>query len=112
MPAAAVRAGLKIRLVDVDPETLDFDDDSLERCDWGRVAALVTHNLFGLPNETKRLERLAEREGFLLIDDAAQAFGARRGGRAAGSAGDADAQGARAHGAGEVHIRGTSACPW
>jgi perosamine synthetase len=87
--AAVVKAGLRVRLVDVSPETLDFDAAALERMDFSRTLALVATNLYGLPNDLPALERLARRHNVFLIDDAAQAMGARVGGRWCGTWGDA-----------------------
>ncbi|RPJ45740.1 MAG: hypothetical protein EHM19_05035, partial [Candidatus Latescibacterota bacterium] len=87
--AAAVRAGFRLRLVDLDPETFDFDPAALSAVRWERVAAVVTHHLFGLPNERRRAARAAEAGGAWLIDDAAQALGASEGGVVAGGAGEA-----------------------
>jgi dTDP-4-amino-4,6-dideoxygalactose transaminase len=87
--AAAIRAGLRLRLADVDPETLDFDREGLSSIRWERVAAVVTHHLFGIPNNRARILRLAEKSGAWLIDDAAQALGAEEGGVRTGAAGEA-----------------------
>jgi dTDP-4-amino-4,6-dideoxygalactose transaminase len=89
VPASIVKAGLKPRVVDIDPDTLDYDPDRLARTDFRRVAAIVATNLYGYPNDGAALEAVARSHGVLFIDDAAQAMGARLGGRAAGSRGDA-----------------------
>lgn len=86
--AAAVRAGLRIRPVDIDPSTLDFDWESLRREDLSTVCCLVTHHLFGLPNDLEAIEEIARAAGVLLIDDAAQGLGASFDGRRIGSGGD------------------------
>lgn len=87
--ASVVKAGLTPRLVDIDPETLDFDHAELGRTDFRRVLAIVATNLYGLPNDLPALSSLARRHGVFLIDDAAQAMGASVGGRPCGSWGDA-----------------------
>jgi perosamine synthetase len=87
--ASAVKAGLKVRLVDINPDTLDFDQDDLARNDLTRVLAIVATNLYGLPNDVPALSAIARRHGAFLIDDAAQAMGASIGGRACGTWGDA-----------------------
>jgi dTDP-4-amino-4,6-dideoxygalactose transaminase len=88
VPAAIERAGLVPRLCDVDPVTLSPDLDSLTNVDFGRVLSIVSANLYGLPNALCDLESVARRHGFFMLDDAAQALGARCGGRGAGSFGD------------------------
>jgi perosamine synthetase len=87
--ASAVKAGLKVRLVDISPDTLDIDLESLARHDFSRVLAVVATNLYGLPSDLPGLAAFARRAGVFLIDDAAQAMGATVGGRACGSWGDA-----------------------
>jgi len=87
--AAAVRAGLRIRPVDLDPRTFDFDESSLRRAGEASIAALVTHHLFGIPNDSGRARRFAEGAGAVLIDDAAQGFGASIGGEEVGASGEA-----------------------
>ncbi len=89
VPASVVKAGLRPRLVDVDPATLDFDHARLERMDTARVLAIVATNLYGLPNDLPRLAEFARQRGIFLVDDAAQAMGAQVGGRASGTWGDA-----------------------
>lgn len=84
--AAATRAGASIRLVDLDPATLDFDPEKLDEAADGAVAALVLGNLFGFPSGSRWIAQLAER-GIWVIDDAAQAFGAREHGAWVGTRG-------------------------
>jgi dTDP-4-amino-4,6-dideoxygalactose transaminase len=87
--ASVVVAGLRPRVVDIDPDTLDFDPAALERVDFSRALAIVPTNLFGLPGDLPRLAALARAHGVRLVDDAAQAMGAAAGGRASGTWGDA-----------------------
>ena len=75
--ASIVRAGLTPRIVDVVPETLDYDHDRLECSDLRRVLAIVATNLYGLPNAMPRLSAFAAQAGVYLVDDSAQALGAR-----------------------------------
>jgi len=87
--ASAVRAGLRVRPVDVDPETLDYSRDALARVDTRRVLALVSSNLFGIPSDLPYLETFATERGLWMVDDAAQALHAQVGGRWAGTFGHA-----------------------
>jgi perosamine synthetase len=72
-------AGLRPRLVDVDPETMNLDPARIEV--GPRTKAVIAVHLFGRP---ARLEELPE---LPLIEDAAGALGARRRGRACGGLG-------------------------
>lgn len=89
VPAAIVRAGLKPRLCDVDPNTLGMDVTALRNADFSRVLAVLSSNLYGIPNELSEIESIARERGVSMLDDAAQALGATVHGRAAGSFGDA-----------------------
>jgi dTDP-4-amino-4,6-dideoxygalactose transaminase len=87
--ASAVKAGLKVRIVDTNPGTLDYAPADLAAADFTRVLAIVATNLYGLPSNMPLLSRLARERGAFLIDDAAQALGASVGGRMSGTWGDA-----------------------
>ena len=87
--AAAVRVGLKVRPVDIDPETFDYDKAALEAVDTSNTLALITANLFGIPNDLPWLEEFSRERGIYMIDDAAQAMHARIGDRWVGTFGDA-----------------------
>ncbi len=89
VPASVVKAGLTPRVVDVVPETLDYDYARLEREDLSRAVAIVATNLYGLPSDLPRLSAIARSAGVFLVDDAAQALGAQVGGRPCGTWGDA-----------------------
>lgn len=89
VPASIERAGLRPRLCDVDPSTLGIDPSVLARRDFSRVLAVVCANLYGLPDDLPAIEALCRAQGVYMLDDSAQALGARIGGRAAGSYGDA-----------------------
>lgn len=89
VPAAVHRAGLQVRLCDLDPTTLDLDLASLDRSDLSRVLAIVSTSIFGIPNSLEELEQIARTRGVYLVDDAAQALGAQHAGRPVASFGDA-----------------------
>lgn len=89
VPNSIERAGLKVRLGDVDPHTLSFDLDALRAMNTDRVLAIVTANLYGIPNDLAAIEAFAAERGIFMLDDAAQALGARCGSRAVGGFGDA-----------------------
>lgn len=89
VPAAIERAGLIPRLCDIDPLTLSMDIDGLRTCDFRKVLAVISCNLYGLPDDLSAIERLCRERDVYFIDDAAQALGASLGGRAVGTFGDA-----------------------
>jgi dTDP-4-amino-4,6-dideoxygalactose transaminase len=81
--------GLTLRLVDVVPQTLDYEPDLLRRAvDQDILAVMLIHPL-GLPMPLSPAQDAAQRAGAWLIEDAAQGFGATLDdGRPAGGAGD------------------------
>jgi perosamine synthetase len=87
--ASVIKAGLKPRLVDIVPETLDYDEAQLCRTDFRHALAVIATNLYGLPNNLPRLRQITKDRGAFLIDDAAQSMGASIGGRLSGTWGDA-----------------------
>jgi perosamine synthetase len=87
--AAVVRAGLRPRIVDISDRTLDFEWRRLEAADTRNVLAIIATNLYGMPSNMPRLLAFARQRELVLIDDAAQAFGATVEGRACGTWGDA-----------------------
>ncbi len=87
--ASAVRAGLKVRPVDVQPQTLDFAPAALAGVDMSRTVAIVGTSLYGIPADLPSLEGLARERGVAFVDDAAQCLDGQVGGRWAGSFGDA-----------------------
>lgn len=86
--SSVVKAGLKVRLADVDPATLDFAPGELEQLDGSRVLAVVATNLYGLPCDLPAITRLARDRGIYVVDDAAQCLGGQVGGRPSGTWGD------------------------
>jgi dTDP-4-amino-4,6-dideoxygalactose transaminase len=87
--ASIVKAGLRPRLVDISPESLDYQPDELGAADFSRVLAVIATNLYGLPNDLPALSRLARDRNVFLIDDAAQAMGATVSAKSSGTWGDA-----------------------
>ena len=85
---AVLRASAEVRLVDCDPESHLIDEhNALERQTAKTVAVIPVH-LFG---QMAPCEQIANQEGWVVIEDAAQAQGARREGRSIGSFGVAAA---------------------
>ncbi len=76
VPAAVVRAGLKVRLVDIDPQRLDIDPESLARALGPRTLAVVAAHLFGPSVDLQRLVAQVKTSDprIHVIEDAAQAW--------------------------------------
>jgi dTDP-4-amino-4,6-dideoxygalactose transaminase len=82
---AVVTVGATPRFVDVLPDTLLIDPDAAAAAIGPRTAAIMAVHLFGQMTDMPALSALASKHGLALIEDAAQAHGARfAGGRAGG----------------------------
>jgi dTDP-4-amino-4,6-dideoxygalactose transaminase len=77
VPSAVVRAGLRVRLCDVDPESLDVDPDCLQQQlrSGARPLAVLCQHLYGLPGNIAAARNAAQAMGAFLIEDAAQSMG-------------------------------------
>jgi len=88
---AVVNAGARPVFCDVDPRTFDMTAATAEPAIGERAAALLPVHLFGNPAPMGELRELAAARGLRLLEDAAQAAGARLDGKPAGALGDAAA---------------------
>jgi dTDP-4-amino-4,6-dideoxygalactose transaminase len=81
------RAGARAVFADVRPDTLSLDARAVERALGPRTRAVIAVHLFGEPADLDELLALANERGIALVEDAAQALGARYRGRAVGGFG-------------------------
>ena len=86
--ASVASAGLKICPVEMDPSTLDLDFKSFAEWREEKALCVLSSNLFGVPSDLRRAREAAQANNAFVIDDAAQAFGAKQNGYFAGTAGD------------------------
>lgn len=79
----AVVNGLKIKWVDIDPDTLNMDLDDLERKITPKTKVIMVVHWGGYPNDLDRIKRIQNRakeiHGFapVVIEDCAHSFGSR-----------------------------------
>lgn len=85
---AIIRCGATVRFVDVDPITRNLDAALLPAAISPRTRAILPVHLYGLPADVDAIEAVAAECGVPVVEDAAQAVGARMKGRRAGSLGD------------------------
>ncbi|WP_026370630.1 DegT/DnrJ/EryC1/StrS family aminotransferase [Kallotenue papyrolyticum] len=86
--AIAIRqAGLTPRFADVDEATHNLSPPALEAAITPRTRAILVVHLYGRPAPIEELLAVAERHGLPLIEDCAQAHGARVAGRMTGTFG-------------------------
>jgi dTDP-3-amino-2,3,6-trideoxy-4-keto-D-glucose/dTDP-3-amino-3,4,6-trideoxy-alpha-D-glucose/dTDP-2,6-dideoxy-D-kanosamine transaminase len=89
--SAARRMGLRVRFADVDPDTLCLSRSTVETTLAEDVRAVVVTHLYGLLADVEGIVAACRDRGIAAIEDCAQAAGARRDGRRAGTFGDAAA---------------------
>jgi len=83
---AILEVGAAARFADIGDD-FTIDPDAVEAAVGKRTAAVMPVHLYGLPAKMDRIRSIAEARGLVIVEDAAQAHGARVGDRAAGSFG-------------------------
>jgi CDP-6-deoxy-D-xylo-4-hexulose-3-dehydrase len=79
--------GLKLRFVDIDLDTLNVDTDKLIKAITPNTKAIFAVNLLGNPNVFSELQRIAEENDLLLLEDNCESLGAEYTGKKTGSFG-------------------------
>ena len=73
--------------VDIDPVTFNISPEAIEAAITPRTKAIMPVHLFGQAADMDAINAIAARHHLPVIEDAAQAIGARRNGRAVGALG-------------------------
>jgi len=81
------RVGAKPVFVDIDQETFNISPRAIEKAITSRTKAIMPVHLFGLSADMDGINAIAAGHRIAVIEDAAQAIGARYEGRAVGSLG-------------------------
>jgi dTDP-4-amino-4,6-dideoxygalactose transaminase len=82
------RTGATPVFVDIDPETFNIDAVQIEKAVTPRTKAIMPVHLFGLPADMDAILAISRPRKLVVIEDAAQAIGARYKGEFVGSLGD------------------------
>lgn len=85
---AILRAGLKPVLVDSDPRNWCLEVDQVSEKITSRTRAIMPVHMYGHPADMDPLLRLAEKHELFIIEDAAEAHGAKYKDRMVGGIGD------------------------
>lgn len=88
---AVSHAGATPVPVDIDPASHNMAPDQIESAITPRTRAIIPVHLFGRPAEMDAVNGIARRHGLFVLEDTAQAHGARYRGRRAGQLGNAAA---------------------
>jgi dTDP-4-amino-4,6-dideoxygalactose transaminase len=84
--AFVLRGGVPV-FVDVRPDTMNMDEAKIEEAISGKTKAILIVHYGGVGCAPDRIREIADRHDLWLVEDAAQAIGARYQGAALGSAG-------------------------
>ncbi|MBA2354076.1 MAG: DegT/DnrJ/EryC1/StrS family aminotransferase [Acidobacteria bacterium] len=84
---AVMMAGARPVFADIDPQRHTIAPDQVEAAITSRTAAIMPVHLYGQPADMLPLQKIAERHGLALVEDAAQAHLATCGGRPVGQFG-------------------------
>lgn len=80
--------GARVVLADCDINTFLIDPAAVEAAITPKTTAIVAVHLYGAPAPMKELRKIADLHNLALVEDAAQAHGARYHGKRVGSLGD------------------------
>ena len=79
--------GLRMKFVDIDRETLNYDLDALASAVTDRTRAIMAVNLLGNPQDFNRIADIISGRNIVLIEDNCESMGATFDGRQAGTFG-------------------------
>lgn len=79
--------GLKIKFVDIDLHTLNFDLEALEKAVTDKTRLIMAVNLLGNPNDFDRIHSIIGNKKITLIEDNCESLGAQFNGKKAGTFG-------------------------
>ena len=79
--------GLKIKFVDIDLHTLNYDLDQLEQAVTDKTRVIMAVNLLGNPNDFERIQQIIGKRNIVLIEDNCESMGASYQGKKAGTFG-------------------------
>ena len=85
--AALAHSGAKPILVDIDAATRNIDPNRIEQAITPRTKALMPVHLYGCMTDMEAISAIANKRNLPIIEDCAQAHGARHKGKRAGSIG-------------------------
>lgn len=87
-PAESIyQMGAKIVFADIDPRTFNLDPNDVARKITPRTKAIIPVHLFGQAAPLDEILALAEKHGIAIVEDCAQAIGAKYRGKSVGSFG-------------------------
>lgn len=86
---AIARAGAKPVYADIDPISFNLDPEEIEKHITERTKAIIPVHLYGQMADMVRIREIADKHNLVVVEDAAQAIGAKQGEYTVGELGDA-----------------------
>lgn len=86
---AIVRAGATPVYADIDPVSFNLDPNEIEKHITDKTKAIIPVHLYGQMSDMVSIREIADKHNLIVIEDAAQAIGARQGEFTVGELGDA-----------------------
>jgi CDP-6-deoxy-D-xylo-4-hexulose-3-dehydrase len=69
--------GLKVKFVDIDKDTLNFDMNKLKSAISKDTRMIFACNILGNPNDLKELKNISDKNNLILIEDNCESMGAK-----------------------------------
>ncbi len=79
--------GLKLKFVDIELETLNYDIEELKKAVTSNTKMIVTVSVLGNPNYYDEIEKLCDDNNIILFDDNCESMGAKYNGKYTGTSG-------------------------
>lgn len=84
VPSAVVRAGCIPVFVDIEKNGMNIDTNKIESAITRNTKVIIATHLCGLPCDLDKIKEIAEKYNLIIIEDCAQAFGAKHNGNFVG----------------------------
>ena len=78
---ASALLGAKPVYVDIDPITFNIDPSLIEDKITSKTKAIIPVSLYGQPADFETINKIAKKHNLIIIEDAAQSFGAKQNGK-------------------------------
>ena len=81
---AIVRAGATPVFVDIDPISFNIDSAKIEAAITEKTKAIIPVHLYGQMSDMESIKAIADKHSLIVVEDAAQAIGAKQNGKSVG----------------------------
>ncbi len=85
---AVLHAGFKPVFVDINPQTLNIDEEKIEKAITEKTKGILVVHTMGKPVKMDKIEEIAKKHNLFVVEDAAEAYGAIYKGKKIGTLGN------------------------